>query len=192
MKGTVVSEQKAGDPERWLRERLQSQDDARNGVVRWFGVDIAKFKQMADDVPEFWYDDCDDAYRDGFEDGFDYCLEQVEELYRKRGFVRVREIANILWKWSDTILRYWRYHGEGKYNNDRMHHPCHKFDSTWSEIRARILSRDKCCVRCRSIVQLEVDHIIDVQHGGLPEDDNLQVLCSVCHKAKRKQSYKGN
>jgi 5-methylcytosine-specific restriction protein A len=30
----------------------------------------------------------------------------------------------------------------------------------------------------------EVDHIKPLEHGGTNEDDNLQLLCSECHKVK--------
>ena len=160
---------------RWLKRRL----DTKPRIMT-----MGDLCDAAEDTPEFWTNDIDEAYREGFEEGFDYCIQQFEEMYRKRGFVRVREIANILWHWSDTVLRPWKYCGKGKHRNDAVHHPIHKHDETWSEIRERILRRDQKCVRCGDVLRLEVDHIVDVQNGGRPTDDNLRTLCKVCHKGK--------
>jgi hypothetical protein len=160
---------------RWLERRL----DVLPRIM-----EVEEFCDIVEDTPQFWIEDIDEAYREGFEEGFDYCVEQFEEMYRKRGFVRIREIANILIYWSDTVLRPWRYYGDGKHKNDMVHHPIHNHSETWSDIRKRILRRDKKCVRCGDVLRLEVDHIIDVQNGGRPTDDNLRTLCKVCHKGK--------
>jgi hypothetical protein len=50
--------------------------------------------------------------------------------------------------------------------------------------RARIIARDGRCMHCGSREGLEVDHILPVSRGGSSKDDNLQVLCSVCNRAK--------
>ena len=162
--------------ERWLKRRLEKR------------LRVMSFKELCDEVddtPEFWTDDIDEAYREGFEEGFDYCIQRFEELYRKRGFVRVQEIANILLNWSENVLRPWRYWGKGKHKDDMLHYPLHEQKESWSEIRERILRRDKKCVRCGDVVRMEVDHIVEVQNGGIPTDDNLRALCAVCHKGKR-------
>lgn len=145
---------------------------------------ISQLIEEANDTPEFWVADVDESYRQGFEEGFDYCIERFEAMYREKGFARVREIANILWRWSETVLRPWRYKGRGFFRNERNPHPEHEQPESWSEIRMRILRRDRACVRCGDIMRLEVDHIIEVQHGGVPTDDNLRALCKVCHKGK--------
>ena len=162
--------------QKWLERRMDKKGP--------FIIPVDEFVRQADETPQFWVNDMDEAYREGFEEGFDYCIKQFEELYRKRGFVRVREIANILWHWSDSVLRRWRYRGKGKYRNVFTYHPIHKHDETWSDIRERILRRDQRCVRCGDVLRLEVDHIVDVQNGGRPTDDNLRTLCKVCHKGK--------
>lgn len=145
---------------------------------------IGDLQKQVEDTPEFWTNDIDESYRQGFEEGFDYCITQFEEMYRKKGFVRVREIANILWQWSDLVLRRWKVYGKGRHRDYGNHHPVFRQHETWSDIRNRILRRDKMCVRCGDVLKLEVDHIIDVQHGGLPVDSNLRTLCKVCHKTK--------
>jgi len=165
------------EPEkRWLSRRLDPEPRI---------MSLGELSETVKDTPEFWTNDIDEAYREGFEEGFDYCIERFDDLYRKRGFVRVREIANMLWHWSENVLRPWRYWGDGKHKNDAMHHPVHKQEESWREIRERILRRDKKCVRCGDVVKMEVDHIVEVQYGGLPTDDNLRTLCKVCHNGKR-------
>jgi hypothetical protein len=42
------------------------------------------------------------------------------------------------------------------------------------------------CLRCGDKAT-EVDHIIELANGGTDDVDNLQPLCSACHKAKTAQ-----
>jgi hypothetical protein len=131
------------------------------------------------------------CWREGFEDGFDYAIERFEAMYRRKGFCRVTEIANILWRWSDTVLKKWKVWGEGKFlasykdwtGKKYTEHPVHDHES-WQEIRERIIRRDRGCVRCGDILNLEVDHVCEVQDGGRPDDENLRTLCRKCHAAK--------
>lgn len=51
------------------------------------------------------------------------------------------------------------------------------------EYRKRINENSKCEV-CNSNQDLEVDHIIPVSSGGSHSFDNLQTLCTKCHKEK--------
>lgn len=58
-----------------------------------------------------------------------------------------------------------------------------------TQLRKRILSRDnhtcqKCGVHRSDNVRLEVDHITPVAEGGTDAEENLQVLCSRCHRRK--------
>jgi len=161
---------------RWLRRKLH----------RGFSTfTLEQLSAFCDDQPEVFTDEKDECYRDGFEEGFDYAIECMDELYRKKGFVRTREIANILWDWSERVLRPWRWHGKGKikWTESEFHYPMFKHES-WAEIRERIIRRDKKCTRCGDVLKLEVDHITDVQHGGRPVNENLRTLCAVCHKGK--------
>jgi len=55
-------------------------------------------------------------------------------------------------------------------------------------VRAGVLLRDGArCRRCRTAVQLEVDHIIPVSKGGKTEESNLQTLCRRCNRRKWKK-----
>jgi hypothetical protein len=55
-------------------------------------------------------------------------------------------------------------------------------------LRAEVQLRDgaRCC-RCRTAVNLEVDHIIPVSKGGKTEESNLQTLCRRCNRRKWKK-----
>ena len=54
------------------------------------------------------------------------------------------------------------------------------------KIRDRILLRDgyRCRVCGRVGVEMEVDHIMPLYQGGAESDENRQVLCGDCHRAK--------
>jgi hypothetical protein len=52
-------------------------------------------------------------------------------------------------------------------------------------LREKVLKRDKCCVLCRSIENLEIDHITPISKGGKSEECNLQTLCRKCNRIKR-------
>lgn len=57
--------------------------------------------------------------------------------------------------------------------------------SRWRKIREQVLFRDgRMCIQCGSEDGLQVDHIVERQHGGGDQLDNLQTLCSTCHKSK--------
>lgn len=51
------------------------------------------------------------------------------------------------------------------------------------------------CVRCGATKNLECDHIVPVNAGGTHDAENLQTLCSKCHReksAKEKSAYRPN
>jgi 5-methylcytosine-specific restriction endonuclease McrA len=81
----------------------------------------------------------------------------------------------------------WVAYGSSKYKEpiSNNQYPSFNDQENWSEIRERIIRRDKQCTRCGDVLKLEVDHIVEVQHGGLPVDENLRTLCAVCHKGKK-------
>lgn len=57
--------------------------------------------------------------------------------------------------------------------------------------RLKIWTRDPHCQACRILVDypfgFELDHRIPLQHGGPDTEENCQVLCIECHKAKSKE-----
>ncbi len=55
-------------------------------------------------------------------------------------------------------------------------------------LRAEVLLRDNGrCRRCRTAVNLEIDHIVPVSKGGRTEEPNLQTLCRRCNRRKWKK-----
>ena len=55
-------------------------------------------------------------------------------------------------------------------------------------LRAEVLLRDGArCRRCRSAVNLEIDHIVPLSKGGKTEQANLQTLCRRCNRRKWKK-----
>ena len=104
---------------RWLARKLKllrRRDD-------FSGMTIEEFMKCAEDVPEFHVGEVDDAYRDGFEEGFDYCLELLSLVgWREEPSVGVNKLE----EWSRKVLQKWRYHGEGKHKNDALHHPLYE------------------------------------------------------------------
>lgn len=124
------------------------------------------------------------AYRRGFTHGLSYACELIFELKRK-GFVRPAEIGNIIYNFNAETCYRWRYNSiQDTINGKDQDHP-HLKQEAWLEIRQRIFERDGlCCIECGSPDNLECHHIEAVNEGGLPTDDNLQTLCSECHKAQ--------
>lgn len=43
------------------------------------------------------------------------------------------------------------------------------------------------CVKCGSTERLEVDHVLNIAHGGTHNLDNLQTLCAACHREKSQE-----
>ena len=63
------------------------------------------------------------------------------------------------------------------------------YGHAWRKLRERILKRDNyLCVACGAKGRLteatDVDHIKAKAHGGTDEEDNLQSLCTPCHREK--------
>lgn len=49
-------------------------------------------------------------------------------------------------------------------------------------LRATIMERDgHQCVRCSSVKDLQIDHVIPVMCGGVNDESNLRVLCAKCN-----------
>ena len=66
----------------------------------------------------------------------------------------------------------------------------------WTKTRARILRRDghlcqPCYRKGRATPATQVDHITPKSQDGTDDSDNLQGICTDCHKAKTKAESKG-
>lgn len=44
------------------------------------------------------------------------------------------------------------------------------------------------CVECGN-PSTDTDHIVDTQHGGTDDDENLQAMCHACHSRKTSLTY---
>ncbi|WP_409245933.1 HNH endonuclease [Enterobacter cloacae] len=63
------------------------------------------------------------------------------------------------------------------------------YGASWDKTSIRILKRDRglCqeCLRRGAITEAtSVDHRLPLAHGGSDSDDNLESLCTPCHRAK--------
>lgn len=66
--------------------------------------------------------------------------------------------------------------------------------SEWKELRLRVLLRDayacQSCGRVVTGVTAHVDHRVPAVDGGSDAEDNLQVLCRVCHGRKTRDEQR--
>ena len=59
--------------------------------------------------------------------------------------------------------------------------------AAWRKTRGVVFrTMGDACVKCGDKAT-EVDHIIELANGGTDDIENLQPLCSTCHKAKTSQ-----
>lgn len=63
------------------------------------------------------------------------------------------------------------------------------YGAAWRKIRDAVMRRDHwlcqpCQRKSKVTAATEVDHILPKSQGGTDEGDNLQAICSACHKAK--------
>jgi len=66
----------------------------------------------------------------------------------------------------------------------------------WTKKRAYVLARDgylcqPCYRKGKPTPATEVDHITPKSQDGTDDTDNLQAICSTCHKAKTAQEATG-
>ena len=71
------------------------------------------------------------------------------------------------------------------------------YGHAWRVLRESIMKRDnylcvKCAVAGRVAEATDVDHIKAKAHSGTDDPDNLQSLCSSCHKQKTANEGKQN
>ncbi len=161
---------KATDSTLDLRERLKH-------ALTQSPQDILDLPQS----PE-WYDrDMEGQYRKGFYHGVAEAAELIVTLYRRGGYVRPQEIANIIGDWTNA-LRKWKSKSHHEKPLQWCGHPRMKWHP-WMEVKKLVHERDEwSCVQCGSKDELEAHHVESVKEGGLPDLENLVTLCNTCHR----------
>lgn len=69
------------------------------------------------------------------------------------------------------------------------------YGAAWRRIRSYVLQRDKyLCVPCFDVGRVteaaEVDHKVPLAEGGTEDVENLQAICTECHKKKTQTESK--
>lgn len=85
-----------------------------------------------------------------------------------------------------------------KWGNDRERGNRHErgYGNAWERLRAIVLARDNyLCQVCLEDYKItpatEVDHIIPKSKGGTDDPDNLQSICTDCHRVKTEYDKHG-
>lgn len=169
---------------KWVLRQQADHDGAISGTLP---PTLDWCEMMKCKTPIWHHIDDEQAYRRGFTHGMAYASELIIDLFQS-GFIRPREIANIIYSFNAQTLYRWRYDAykdclKGDFSVRCCHPKLHQDD--WKIIRERILDRDfRRCVNCGSDQHLHIDHIDPVANGGTPEDSNLQTLCRNCNCRK--------
>lgn len=106
------------------------------------------------------------------------CIVTAEELV-----VALNELVAIdyvaFWRMKDSALLI-RYVEEQRGPNQSGPY------SISDSVRQSIFDRDGWkCLRCGTVDNLTIDHIIPQSKGGTHDSDNLQTLCDRCNKSKK-------
>lgn len=66
------------------------------------------------------------------------------------------------------------------------------YGAEWERRREEVLFRDHgMCRRCLATQNLEVDHVVPKSMGGGDNLENLQILCTTCHRQKTSRESGG-
>ena len=108
----------------------------------------------------------------------------VEKLEKLKGLLAHTDpnisLAELVDKLCDVGIEKW---------DKSVAAPCARRDSprqqkkpSMASVRRAVWQRDKCCQRCGSHYQLELDHKIPKAMGGPSTAENLRVLCRSCNQ----------
>lgn len=110
--------------------------------------------------------------------GFLFATEQMAKLIEK-GYQRPQEIYNIMRDFMNGDLLKWSNKNTDVPMNDIV-------IDTWKDVKKIVHDReDGLCFFCGD-KGVDVHHIQQVQHSGLPDVDNLILLCDDCHKGQHR------
>ncbi|MBM3836281.1 MAG: HNH endonuclease [Verrucomicrobia bacterium] len=164
---------------RWLE--MKEADWQRQQRKEWPSVRCVLDIMNDPEPPEWEQRDSEYQYRKGFYHGIAEAAELVSRLYKRGGYVRPQEIANILGDWTND-LRKWMSQSMSEQPLKWDGHPSLKW-TPWPEVKKNVHERDEwACTRCGATTELDAHHIEAVRDGGLPELENLVTLCKTCHR----------
>lgn len=94
------------------------------------------------------------------------------------GSINIVPIENILYQRGDPFYLYGNKNIEPELVVTRI--------AISEKLRNDVFERDgNKCLKCGSISDLSVDHIIPFSRGGQTQYDNLQTLCMTCNRKKK-------
>lgn len=161
----------------WLCKRFEKWELGQQRRLVYWTVD-----ELMTPSPEWYARDMEYQYRKGFLYAVAECSAITCMLYKKGGYVRPVEIANILANWTEE-LRKWKRSSAKETPLKTFGEPVLKWES-WPSIKRKVHERDGwSCSICASSKRLHAHHIESVSEGGLPELSNLTTLCESCHNA---------
>jgi hypothetical protein len=183
-----LSEPKIKNSHHWFNERNQEWQRCLNSrdLSLSFEERLENSRTVIDfanlpEEPEWFLRDMEYQYRKGFYHGVSEAAELIVELYRRGGYVRPQEIANIIGDWTND-LRKWKSKSYSEKPFISFGHPKMKWNQ-WLKVKKLVHIRDNwACVQCGSKNELEAHHVEAVKDGGLPEIENLVTLCKTCHR----------
>lgn len=134
-------------------------------------------------VEEIALESMEESYRRGYHQGYLAAANNVQTM-KNTGTTRLQEAANVLMAHAEQELLPWR-NAPGNLEHcvpPRLDVP------NWWALRHRVFARDgRRCRGCNSSADLEIDHIRPVWNGGLPELENLRVLCRTCNRGRARK-----
>jgi len=164
----------------WAEAEEKAWAERNDPEKQWRVVSMTKFS--ANNPPEWFQREMEAQYRKGFQYGVMESSRHVRRLYRKGGYVRPSEIANILFDWAQTTLRKWRSGAQKEQPLVGFGEP-RLVCKSWHKIKKEVHERDgNACLECGSTENLEAHHVDPVKDGGGPYLDNLITLCKSCHR----------
>lgn len=128
------------------------------------------------------------SFRRGYSKGFWEAMDSFSKLHQA-GYVRIPEVHSMAWLFWITRLWQWAFQESCRtvVCAPRLHH---EWESWWEVRRKAFTTYGRVCDECGSMKDLQIDHITEVKNGGLPDLDNLRVLCKKCNMKRNRSANK--